>query len=44
MSEEEIIIELLANGGSSSDLEDDLHRRLAGAVADPSASGIDRLF
>ncbi|MCW0190511.1 MAG: protein DpdF [Rhodococcus sp.] len=42
MSEEEIIIELLANGGSSSDLEDDLHRRLAGAVADPSASGIDR--
>ena len=26
MSEEEIIIELLANGGSSSDLEDDLHR------------------
>lgn len=36
------VIELLRNGFSNKQFEDDLHNRLAGAIADPRASSLDK--
>ncbi len=42
MTEEEVILELLHVGETVGELQDDLHVRLANALTDRSASGLDR--